>query len=149
MRSWLILGALVFVMGGGLAVAACADGAFIEGGPAEDQPDLGRPDLGQPLPDLGQPDEGPPDLGPPDEGPPDLGPPDIGPCNGLPTCCGDGIVQANEECEAGLPAGHPDRCPVNPGTDCNQSGGVMCIEGNNCSRVCVPRDLLNPAQLCP
>ena len=151
MRSWLILGALVFVVGvsgGGLGLSACADGAFLEGGAPEDQVDLGPPDLGPPPPDLGPVDSGAPDLGPPDLGPPDMGP-DLGPCNGQPTCCGDGIVQANEECEPGLPIGNPDRCPVNPSSDCNQSGGVMCIEGSNCLRQCVPRNTLNPAQICP
>ncbi|MCB9660772.1 MAG: hypothetical protein R3B40_05460 [Polyangiales bacterium] len=156
MRSWLILGALAFVVSGGLGLSACADGVFLEGGAPEDQVDMGAPDLGQPdlgspdtgSPDMGEPDSGPPDMGPPDMGPPDMGP-DLGPCNGQPTCCGDGIVQASEECEPGLPIGNPDRCPVNPGTDCNQMSGVMCIEGNNCLRRCVPQNLLNPAQICP
>jgi hypothetical protein len=155
MRSWLILRALVFVgfvVGCGLGLSACAESAFLEGGPAEDQADLGRPDLGQP-PDLGQVDGGgASDLGPPDLGPPDMGPdlgPDLGPCNGLPACCGDGIVQGTEQCEPGLPIGHPDRCPVNPGTDCSQSPTVMCLEGNNCQRRCVPRNLSNPVQVCP
>ena len=147
MRSWLILGAVVFVVGGGLGLSACADGAFLEGGPPEDQVDLGRPDLVPPPPDLGRPDSGPPDLGPPDLGPPDMGP-DLGPCNGQPTCCGDNIIQSNEFCEPGLPVGM-GRCPVNPASDCNQSGGVMCIEGSNCLRRCVARNLLNPAQICP
>jgi type II secretory pathway pseudopilin PulG len=68
---------------------------------------------------------------------------------GMTTCCGDGIVQANEECEPGLPSGNPDRCPTNPGSDCNQSGGTMCIEGTNCLARCVPANPLNPALFCP
>ena len=84
----------------------------------------------------------------PDRSPPDMGP-DLGPCNGQPTCCGDGIVQASEHCEPGLPIGNPDRCPFNP-SDCDQSGPIdMCIEGNNCLRRCVPKDGLNPTLICP
>ena len=122
------------------------------GGAPEDGVDLGPPDLGPPPPDMGPADMGPPDMGPPDLGPPDMGP-DLGPCPvGMTTCCGDGIVQANEECEPGLPSGNPDRCPPNPGSDCNQSGGTqgtMCIEGTNCLAPCVPANPLNPALFCP
>jgi hypothetical protein len=76
--------------------------------------DLGAPDLGPPPPDMGSEDTGPADTGPVDMGPVDMGP-DLGPCPmGQATCCGDGIVQANELCETTLPIGHPDRCPVNP-----------------------------------
>jgi hypothetical protein len=147
MRSWLTLCTVAVVFYGAMGLSACADGAFLPGAPPEDQVDTGPP----PMPDLGPPPEdlGPPDEGPPDLGPPDLGPPDLGPCGGAATCCGDGIVQANEECEPGLPLGHPDRCPTNPGSDCSQTSGVMCIEGTNCQRRCVPENGLNPAQICP
>ena len=148
MRSWLTLGAVLFAAYGGLGLSACAESVFVEGGAPEDGADLGRPDLGRPM-DMGNDDTGTPDSGPPDLGPVDMGP-DLGPCNGAPTCCGDNIVQASEECEPGLPVGNPDRCPVNPGSDCDQSGPVeMCIEGNNCLRRCVPKDGLNPALICP
>ena len=149
MRSWLTLGAVLFAAYGGLGLSACADGVYLEGGAPEDGVDLGPPDLGPPPPDMGPADMGPPDMGPPDLGPPDMGP-DLGPCPvGMTTCCGDGIVQANEECEPGLPSGNPDRCPTNPGSDCNQSGGTMCIEGTNCLARCVPANPLNPALFCP
>jgi len=147
MRYWLTLGAVLFAAYGGLGLSACAESVYLEGGPPEDQPDLGQPDLGPPPPDMGQVDEGPEDTGV-DLGPPDMGP-DLGPCNGQPTCCGDGIVQASEHCEPGLPIGNPDRCPFNP-SDCDQSGPIdMCIEGNNCLRRCVPKDGLNPTLICP
>ncbi len=154
MRSWLTLGAVLLAVHGGLGLSACADGAFIPGGAPEDQVDMGGQtrDLGQPE-DQGSEDSGPVDngvdLGPPDLGPPDMGP-DLGPCGGAPTCCGDGILQASEECEPFLPIGNPDRCPSNPATDCDQSGpGDVCIEGNNCLRRCVPENGLDPTQLCP
>lgn len=148
MRSWLTLGAVLFAAYGGLGLSACAESVYLEGGAPEDGVDMGRPDLGPPPPDMGRVDEGPEDMGV-DLGPPDMGP-DLGPCNGQPTCCGDGIVQASEECEPGLPIGNPDRCPTNPASDCDQSGPIdICIEGNNCLRRCVPKDGLNPALICP
>jgi hypothetical protein len=72
------------VVGGLLALAACAKGGALGEGlivpPAQDGgapvsdagPDAGRADSGTP-------DAGPPDAGPPDAGPPDAGPPDAGP----------------------------------------------------------------------
>jgi len=148
MRSWLTLGAVLFAVHGGLGLSACADGAFLEGGAPEDQVDLGAPDSGPPPPDMGPVDMGPMDMGPPDLGPPDMGP-DLGPCGGQPTCCGDNIIQVTEFCEPGLLIGNPGRCPTNPASDCDQSGGTMCIEGNNCVRRCVPENGLNPALICP
>lgn len=63
-------------------------------------------------------------------------------------CCGNGRVEPGEFCEM-TPTDGSDPCPTDPSSDCDQSIRVTCIEGAGCSARCVPRDALNPSQLCP
>ena len=132
MRTWWTLVVLCALLPSAFTLGACAESVYYDPAPPMDRPDLGPP---------------PPDLGPPDLGPPDMGP-DLGPCGGAATCCGDRIVQSNEKCEPN-PSDGGQRCPVNPATDCSQSGGTMCIVGSNCQAECVPQDGLDPTQNCP
>jgi TonB family protein len=100
-----------------------------DGGPAEGSvrssmaavpPDAARPDAARPdaaRPDAALPDAAPPDAAPPDAAPPDAAPPDAAPGPSLvdlrPTAvCGNGKVEAGEQCDDGNTASGDDCSPT-------------------------------------